>query len=241
MKPLSKCRRTPARPAGFTLIEALLALAISAVVLSAIGGVFYSAMRLRDRTIAALEPVSRVHPAISIIRRDLKGATWPGGVMTGVFRCGALGAQFGDALGLQFSTTTGTLSDTEPFGETQEVIYELRDSTSGKRGAGKDLIRSVNRNLLTALTDTPQEALLLSGVETFEVSCYDGLQWQPAWDTSLTETNLPLAVRVQIELADESDPGSPDSADSRAYELLVPLMVQSPTNAVESSTEEATP
>ncbi len=119
-----------ARCEAFTLIEAMLALAISAVVLAAVGGVFYSAMRLRDRTVASLEAVSGVHPALTVIRRDLRGLVWPGGIMTGTFRCGALDSQFGGANGLQFSTTTAMLNENEPYGEIQEVIYELRDSTT---------------------------------------------------------------------------------------------------------------
>jgi len=40
---------------AFTLIEIMLAVAIFAVVLAAINGVFYGAMRLRAKTAAAVE------------------------------------------------------------------------------------------------------------------------------------------------------------------------------------------
>ena len=39
---------------GFTLMELLLAMGTSAIVLAAIGSVFYSAIRLRERTTSAL-------------------------------------------------------------------------------------------------------------------------------------------------------------------------------------------
>ncbi len=229
-----------ARCHAFTLIEAVLALSISAVVLAAIGGVFYSAMRLRDRTVASLETVSIVHPALTVIRRDIRGVVWPGGIMSGAFRCGALDSQFGGANGLQFSTTTAALDDTEPYGEIQEVIYELRESSTGGRRASKELMRSVNRNLLTALTETPHEEILLSGVQNLEVTCYNGNAWVSTWDTSLTESNLPTAVRVQIEMADDEDATESTSAESRTYELMLPVVVQSATNVVTSTNETTT-
>ena len=230
-----------ARCQAFTLIEAVLALSISAVVLAAIGGVFYSAMRLRDRTVASLESVSSVHPALMVIRRDIRGVVWPGGIMTGTFRCGALDSQFGGANGLQFATTTATLNEDEPYGEIQEVIYELRESSTGGRRGSKDLYRSVTRNLLTALTETPHEEVLLSGVQNLELTCYNGSAWVSTWDTSLTETNLPTAVRVQIEMAEEDEESSQSTAaEYRTYELMLPLVVQSATNVVTSTNETTT-
>src|SRR6266542_2408180 len=68
---------------AFTLIEITLALAVSAIVLAAIGGVFYSAVRLRERTMAMIEEAAPLQQAISFLRRDLKGAVPPGGVLAG--------------------------------------------------------------------------------------------------------------------------------------------------------------
>src|SRR5712671_3751317 len=63
---------------AFTLIEVMLALAVSAIVLAAIGGVFYSAMRLRERTSAMLDESAPLHHALTVLRRDLQGALPPG-------------------------------------------------------------------------------------------------------------------------------------------------------------------
>ena len=48
-------RHKPGSGSGFTLIEMLLAVAICAIVLVAINGVFATAMRLRDRTTALVD------------------------------------------------------------------------------------------------------------------------------------------------------------------------------------------
>src|SRR5207253_1453691 len=78
------------RSGAFTLIEMLLALAVSAVILAAIGGVFFSAMRIRERTTAMLDQSAPLQQAITLLRRDLKGAVPPGGVLAGSLQSGVV-------------------------------------------------------------------------------------------------------------------------------------------------------
>src|SRR5262249_43240988 len=59
---------------GFTLMEIMLALAVSAIVLAGIGGVFYSAVRLRERTMAMIDESTPLQQAFNFIRHDLQGA-----------------------------------------------------------------------------------------------------------------------------------------------------------------------
>src|SRR5689334_22550428 len=93
---------------AFTLMEMLLALAVSAIVVAGIGGVFYSAVRLRERTAAALDEAAPLQHALALIRRDLRGALPPGGYLAGGFRNGTLSGSMSQGSGLQFYTTTGT-------------------------------------------------------------------------------------------------------------------------------------
>ena len=55
--------------------------------------------------------------------------------------------------GLDFFTSTGALSDKAPWGDIQEVFYELKAPTD-RNQAGMDLVRCVNRNLLATTTKT---------------------------------------------------------------------------------------
>ena len=64
-----------------------------------------------------------------------------------------------------------------------------------------DLVRCVNRNLLATTTQTPEIQSLMGNVQTLQFDCYDGTQWRNTWDTSAGDTNLPVAVRVRIQLA----------------------------------------
>src|SRR5438477_10836862 len=69
------------RSRAFTLIEITLALAVSAIVLAAIGGVFFSAIRLRERTMAMMDAAAPLQQTVTFLRRDLKGAVPPGGTL----------------------------------------------------------------------------------------------------------------------------------------------------------------
>jgi len=216
---------------GFTLIEMLLAVAICAIVLVAINGVFATAVRLRDKTSDAVDSALPVTRALDIMERDLRGTVGPGGSMAGDFKCGAqamgatmgLSGEAGNA-GLDFFTSTGALSDRTPGGDLQEVFYELKAPTD-RNQAGMDLVRCVDHNILATTTQTPEIQSLMRGVQSLQFDCYDGTQWQPMWDTSAGYTNLPLAVRIRIQLA-----GPPGAGNQQPLEAIVPLVTQTSTN-----------
>jgi type II secretion system protein J len=221
----------------------LLALAICAIVLVAINGVFATAVRLRDKTSSAVEEQLPINRAMDLLYRDLKGTVGPGGFLAGDFRCGAqaMGATMGlsgeaGSAGLDFYTSTGGLSDKGPWGDLQEVFYELKAPQDGNQ-SGMELVRCVNRNVLATTAQTPQIQRLLGKVQTLEFDCYDGSQWRNTWDTSTSDTNLPVAVRIRIQLM--AQPGQRADAQ-QPLEMLVPLVSQTSTNqpAGEEAEEE---
>lgn len=225
---------------AFTLIEMLLAVAICAIVLVAINGVFATAVRLRDKTSDAVEQALPINRALDILCRDLKGTVGPGGFLAGDFRCGAqaMGATMGlsgeaGSAGLDFYTSTGNISDKAPWGDLQEVFYELK-APSDQNHQGMDLVRCVNRNLLATTTQTPEIQSLMGNVQSLEFDCYDGMQWRNNWDTSAGDTNLPVAVRVRIQLA--ARPGE-DANKLQPVEMLVPLISQTRTNLTTEGTQ----
>ena len=225
---------------AFTLIEMLLAVAICAIVLVAINGVFATAVRLRDKTSEAVEEALPVNRAIDMMVRDLKGTVGPGGYLAGDFRCGAqaMGATMGlsgeaGSAGLDFFTSTGALSDKAPWGDIQEVFYELKAPTD-RNQTGMELVRCVNRNVLATTTATPEIQSLLGKVQTLQFDCYDGTQWRDTWDTSAGDTNLPVAVRIRIQLAAKQ---GETIANQQPLEMLVPLVTQTLTNLTTTATQ----
>ena len=214
---------------GFTLIEVILAIGISAIVLITICAVFFAALRLRDATQNVVDNATPVNQTMTFLRRDLENVVTPTNgtskVLSGDFKVGnvtSLG--IGQPVEIEMFTTTGELSDAKPWGDIQRVTYELRNPTT-QNSPGKDLIRSVTRNLLSISTPDVEDQWMMSGVQSITFSCFDGAQWWNTWDTTglmSVNTNLPTAVRVDIQLVGNN---------LAPIEIVVPVDSQSRSNA----------
>src|SRR4051812_39356579 len=119
----SRCnigKRTKTRRSAFTLMEVMLAMAVSAIVLAAIGGIFFSAVRLRERTTAMLDAAAPLHQALGVMRNDLRGALPPGPgtlPLAGNFKTETLSGGAAQTDRITFFTSSGTLSDRAPWGD----------------------------------------------------------------------------------------------------------------------------
>jgi type II secretion system protein J len=213
---------------GFTLIEMILAIGIAAIVLIAVNAVFFAGIRLRDSTQQLVDNETPVDQTMTIMERDLEGVVPPTNgtskVLSGDFRVGSvMSSGNSEPAAIEMFTTTGNLSDSKPWGDLQRVTYELRDPAN-HNSQGKDLIRSITRDLLTTTTPDVEDQWMMGGIQSLTVSCYDGAQWYNTWDTtglSSANTNLPVAVRVDIQ---------PVGNNLSPIELLVPIDAQSRTN-----------
>jgi type II secretion system protein J len=221
---------------AFTLIEVILAIAIFAIVLVAINTAFFAAVRLRQKTSEALESTRPLNQGLALLRRDLQNAVPPGGVLKGDFRSGGGGGGGGAGSsststagkgtvmntlgsqnpGLDFFTSTGALSDNAPWADIQEVNYQLMEPLDPAHSYGKDLVRTVNRNLLATATQATDIQRLAGNIDSFDVSYFDGTQWRDTWDTTAGDTGLPRAVRVSVQVA---------SSDGRSRGITQPLQL----------------
>src|SRR4030095_835471 len=107
---------------AFTLMEIMCARAVPAIVLAGIGGVFYSAVRLRERTMAIIDESIPLQQAFNFIRHDLQGALPPGGAnlpLSGDFKLSALGSGLGQNFHIEFFTTTGAVNDNTTWSDIQ--------------------------------------------------------------------------------------------------------------------------
>lgn len=229
---------------AFTLIEILIAVAAFAIVLAAINTIYYTALRLRNSTTAAIEKALPMEHAFGVIKRDLSNLVLPGGTLSGSFSTTSTSNSVAGQSSPSFYTTTGVIDETSPFAEVQRVSYLLVASTNGPMS--RDLVRATSHNLLPTLQDLNEQEWLLSGVQTLTFLYHDGSQWRESWDpatemlTTGVSNGLPAAIKVQIQMAKED--GASGSRRSRdvPFELVVPIVVQQRTNQAGQAVAAAT-
>jgi type II secretion system protein J len=242
------------RCGGFTLLELLIAVSIFAIVLAAINSVFYAAMRLERTASRSVEEAQPLEQTVSLIKRDLQAIVAPGGVLAGPLQPAAAAASSGGnnanmipagavatggGMGQQGSTViytaSGALEEVMPWGDIQQVTYYLK-APIDRSALGSDLVRSINRNLLGTLQAQPLEQTLMGGVQRFQFSFFDGLNWLETWDTTTPNattgaTNtLPRAIKVQIDLAVNRG-----ELARAPVQILVPVVVQGRTNQTQTA------
>ena len=218
-----------------------MAVAVFAIVLLAIHGVFYGAVRLRNKTTETLEQAVPLQHTLAIIKRDLANIVVPGGTLFGELQTtptttnqqsqasqGISGFNSASMKGLivspTFCTAAGLMDDYTPWGDVERVLYYLTEPTN--HAVGKDLVRSVTRNLLPTLQDQPEDQRLLSGVQDVAFSFYDGTAWLEMWDSTMQAAKLPQAIKVELLLAPEET----EQAPREPITMVVPLCVQARTN-----------
>lgn len=241
--------------AAFTLLEVLVAVSIFAVVLLAMHSVFYGALRLRNKAVATFDELAPLEHALTVLKRDLANIVPPGGTLFGSFQSlPTFGVQTNtataslspgawatfNAVSLKgrivsptFHTAVGMLSDQAPWAQVQRVLYYLAEPTNAT-AVGKDLMRSVTRNLLPPLVEEPPEdQWLLSGVEDVVFWFFDGTTWWETWDSAQQTAKLPQAIKVELYLA--TDPGQ--RVARPPVTLVVPIQVQPGTNQTATASQ----
>ena len=223
---------------GFTLIEMILAIGVAAIALITVNAVLFAALHLHGATVDLVNAGTPIDQTAIFLRRDLACLVTPTNgtskILSGGFRAGTISSVgISDPVAVEMFTATGALEANAPWADIQRVTYELKRPTD-MTAPGQDLVRSVTRNLL-ASSGTPDvtDQMMMSGVASVKFSGYDGAQWQDAWDTTSAtsvNTNLPVAVRVQIQMAGNNN------LNAEPIQILVPVDVIARTNAVLTTT-----
>jgi type II secretion system protein J len=179
---------------AFTLIEVLIAIAVFAIILAAIHSIFYSALRLRNRTLAAVDEAAPLDHAFAVMRKDLANIVPPHGTNYTLQTTVLSQPQFGQVTP-DIYTSVGELDGLSPFGDIEKVSYGLVAGANGSR----DLVRLVTRNLHSTTTEIPDPQWLLGNVSSVAFHYFDGAQWAESWDTT-TQSNLPTAIKVDLDV-----------------------------------------
>jgi len=239
---------------GFTLIEIMLASIVGALILASIYGVFQQAVKIRDSANERIRESRLRSRAATVIRNDLRNAFISGGLFASIVQgdTASTDGPNSDFPGyLKITTTTGRDTSDDLYGDVQQVEYYIVRDTGTGAGGGGDLVRAVTRDLLD--TDAQaQEQQIMTGVQSLEVSFYDGANWQSSWEFNTADNSstsgttastsgstgnvetLPEAIRVDIQ----QEPPTAGGIAPAPLEILVPWTMQpftSPTPAPSAS------
>lgn len=221
---------------GFTLLELLVATAVSATVLLVINATFFSALRLHNTTHERIDRDLVLQRTLGIVRKDFAGVMLPGGTLAGQLQTTTFSSttmdSAGERIGPDIYTNSARIDGWTSFSEVQMVAYYLSPAADG--GPTKDLVRVVTRNLLPVQEPTTQEQVLLPGIVTATISFYDGSDWIDDWDSTVSNT-LPRAIKLSMVLS----PSGESLRASDPIELIVPVLVKTRTTVQEEAAAAA--
>lgn len=199
------------QPRGFTLLEMILAMAITCMLALTLYATLRTAFRAQASATGACESLRSAQVALQLVGRDLSSALPPTGILAGPFYGIPLGSGSDPSDTVEFYAITSGVDD--PNDPTRadglrRIDFTLDTAPDGTRC----LVRRVQRNL-TAMEDfLPDQEVLCRNVANLTCRYFDGTGWLDSWDSTAENDTLPLAVEVTIEL-------SPTGRETRGYRL----------------------
>ncbi|MCL2639793.1 MAG: hypothetical protein FWD53_03015 [Phycisphaerales bacterium] len=206
---------------AFTLLELVLALAISVGVTVILGSSLYTAFRTKGIIEQSVDAIRASGTAVDILAREIPLALppTPNNDESDQLQSVALIGPFqGDEQSLSFFIS-GNEPKADLQGDIREVVYMLVPNANAPvTSALQLLIRRVQTNLLHENPDIPADEIIAKDVLNFTLKYYDGSEWYETWDSEEQENRLPMAVEFTLELAPLRD-GLPNRIETR----IVPL------------------
>jgi len=176
---------------GLTLVELMVALAVAAVVLVMVQGVFLNAGTLRETSRSESARYHRSRVFFDRLARELGSA---------LYRKGHPYAQFalknGEEMRLEFATFASSPGVAgRSLGATM-IVYRWHAVDDG---SGYELLRL--ERPLQASIEQADEQRLASGLDEVQLRCYDGQNWLKEWN-SQESMQLPQLLEVSFVATD---------------------------------------
>jgi len=184
------------RQHGFTLVEILVAVIVTALLLTTIYGVFISVSEARRRIEADSEIYHRARVIFDRIGREIHGTYWSAENRRSSF-AGGLDEQ--NRPFLELSTTTATPQS--GGGGIVLVRYLLRDDPENEET--RELVR-LERPLFTDQFREGNALRLASGITGLSLRFYSAGNWQDSWDA--TGGGLPQLIEFTLTQPSENGP-----------------------------------
>lgn len=186
---------------GFTLVELLVTVAITAALLMMIYGVVFSTITAADAIEGVVRETEPPAAILNLIRQDLEAAFVPGTEKV-YFQGKSSTGGLGEADEIQFLTSNpafGSAGEEESaaFQTVNEVGYRLAPSKNSD-------YMVLQRRHDYFVDDDPLKGgvwiEVFDRIRSMKIEYYNGTEWVNEW-TSAPEGRLPQAVKVELELA----------------------------------------
>lgn len=184
---------------GFTILEVLLALAITALVMAALGPSLVGALRAERRARAATGPLLDEPAAIARLRDDLLAAPRPTGTLA--VPCTVEQAMVDGRRGDVLTVFTcappplhPALAAREPEVGQAEVVWAAQPSAGGRGLAWTRARRATI--LATGNLADPEPEVVLDGLASLVVEAWADGAFAASYDSSARDDVLPRAIRV---------------------------------------------
>lgn len=189
---------------GLTLVEVLLALAITALIMGAILGTLVNVLVSAKKT-EELNSTQKVgHAILSIIQKDLQAVYLPADARAEKNEKAYFHViDGGDFDQMDFVTVVQSSPDEDgkryPISETGyrsvENTYAQDENELFVIFRREDLWSNDTNPLMGGVFEEIYDRVI-----RFNILCYDGLEWREYWDWFEMEKKLPLAVKIELEL-----------------------------------------
>ena len=171
------------RRRGFTLLETLVALGITALVLAALYGAVGGTAAARARATERAEQSAAARTVLLALAHELEGTLAPDAPASPLRFVVADGPSWSE---LRFATQAPD--------DVRLVGYRVEPAADGSAR----LVRRAASRFAPADEPEPAGATALDGVRHFRVRAFDGGAWTPAWSAP----DLPRAVEISLGLDD---------------------------------------
>ncbi|XAM00277.1 GspJ family type II secretion system protein [Phycisphaeraceae bacterium D3-23] len=218
-------RTTRARRSGFTLLEMILAVAVTAIISVSMFVSLQVAFDTREKAEDQLAGRRSARVVLDRVAIDLEGMLQPTGRIASEFigtdtRMGA----GRDADTIAFVTSAIALPTENAVGDMRAIELTLVPDPN-ELGTNM-LVRLVTDNLLVSTTPDPTPQVLARGVVSFNARYFDGGDWLDAWESIEQDDTLPTAIEITLTIRpqrqDIDDSDGPEEHDLVIVRIIHP-------------------